>query len=73
MCGRFSLHVDINTVAQHFVVPATLKTSPRYNVAPTQEVVSIMRNGPRTWPCCVGLSVHGSRRIDWFQNDKRSR
>src|SRR5207244_9568748 len=45
MCGRFSLHVDINTVAQHFGVPATLETSPRYNVAPTQEVVSIMRNG----------------------------
>src|SRR6266704_211848 len=45
MCGRFSLHVDINTVAQHFGVPATLETSPRYNVAPTQEVVSIMYNG----------------------------
>ena len=45
MCGRFSLHVDINTVAQHFGVPATLETSPRYNVAPTQEVVSIMHNG----------------------------
>ena len=45
MCGRFSLHVDINKVAQHFGVPATLETSPRYNVAPTQDVVSIMRNG----------------------------
>src|SRR5215469_17854485 len=45
MCGRFSLHVDIKTVAQHFGVPATLETSPRYNVAPTQEVVTIMRNG----------------------------
>ncbi len=45
MCGRFTLHVDIKTVAEQFGVPATLETSPRYNVAPTQEVVSIMRNG----------------------------
>jgi putative SOS response-associated peptidase YedK len=45
MCGRFTLHVDIKTVAEQFGVPATLETSPRYNVAPTQEVVSIVRNG----------------------------
>ncbi|MGZ6304305.1 MAG: SOS response-associated peptidase, partial [Ktedonobacteraceae bacterium] len=45
MCGRFSLHVDINTVARQFGVPATLEVSPRYNVAPTQDVVSIMSNG----------------------------
>jgi len=44
MCGRFTLHVDIKTVAAQFGVPATLETSPRYNIAPTQEVVSIMRN-----------------------------
>jgi putative SOS response-associated peptidase YedK len=45
MCGRFTLHVDIKTVAEQFGVPASLETSPRYNIAPTQEVVSIMRNG----------------------------
>src|SRR5438270_1589530 len=45
MCGRFTLHVDIKTVAHHFGVPATLETTPRYNVAPTQDVVSVMRNG----------------------------
>jgi len=44
MCGRFTLHVDIKTVAEQFGVSATLETSPRYNIAPTQEVVSIMRN-----------------------------
>ncbi len=45
MCGRFTLTVDINTVAKTFGVPATLETSPRYNIAPTQEVVSILHNG----------------------------
>lgn len=45
MCGRYTLTVDIKTVAETFGVPPTLDTSPRYNVAPTQEVVSVMRNG----------------------------
>src|ERR1700726_3670138 len=45
MCGRYTLTVDIKTVAETFGVPPTLETSPRYNIAPTQEVVSIMRNG----------------------------
>lgn len=45
MCGRYTLTIDIKTVAEKFGVPATLDTSPRYNIAPTQEVVSVMRNG----------------------------
>jgi putative SOS response-associated peptidase YedK len=45
MCGRYTLTVDIETVAKTFGVPATLETTPRYNIAPTQEVVTIMRNG----------------------------
>jgi putative SOS response-associated peptidase YedK len=45
MCGRYTLTVDIKTIAEKFGVPASLETSPRYNVAPTQEVVTIMRNG----------------------------
>jgi putative SOS response-associated peptidase YedK len=45
MCGRYTLTVDIKTIAEKFGVPATLETSPRYNIAPTQEVVTVMRNG----------------------------
>jgi putative SOS response-associated peptidase YedK len=45
MCGRYTLTVNIKTVAETFGVPATLETEPRYNVAPTQQVVSILRNG----------------------------
>ena len=45
MCGRYTLTIDIKIVAEKFGVPAALDTSPRYNIAPTQEVVSVMRNG----------------------------
>src|SRR5437016_4788822 len=45
MCGRFTLSTDIKTVAEKFGVPPTLQAAPRYNVAPTQEVVSILSNG----------------------------
>lgn len=45
MCGRYTLKTNIQTIAQVFGVPATLETKPRYNIAPTQEVVSIMTNG----------------------------
>jgi len=45
MCGRFTLTIDINRVARAFNVAPTLQTTPRYNVAPTQEVVTVMRNG----------------------------
>lgn len=45
MCGRYTLTVDIKKVAELFGVAPTLQTTPRYNVAPTQEVVTILRNG----------------------------
>jgi putative SOS response-associated peptidase YedK len=45
MCGRFTLTTDIRTIAETFGVAPTLEAAPRYNIAPTQEVVSILRNG----------------------------
>jgi putative SOS response-associated peptidase YedK len=45
MCGRYTLTTNIQTIAQTFGVAPTLETSPRYNIAPTQEVVSILSNG----------------------------
>ena len=45
MCGRFTLTINIKTVAEKFGVEPTLEAAPRYNVAPTQNVVSILRNG----------------------------
>src|SRR5579859_274305 len=45
MCGRFALATDINTVAKVFGVAPSLQAAPRYNIAPTQEVVGILSNG----------------------------
>lgn len=42
MCGRFTLITDIKAIAQNFGVEATLNAMPRYNVAPTQNVVAIL-------------------------------
>ena len=44
MCGRFTLTVTIDAVARAFGVAPSLQTAPRYNVAPTQEVVSILQD-----------------------------
>ena len=51
----WSLYINhrINKVAEAFGVPPTLEAKPRYNVAPTQEVVSILSNG--------------SPHLDWLQ------
>lgn len=43
MCGRFTLTVNIDTVAKAFGVAPTLDSSARFNIAPMQEVVSILR------------------------------
>src|SRR5712691_6587994 len=53
MCGRYTLTIDLKTIAETFGVAPTIETAPRYNIAPTQEVVSILSNG----------SVH----LDWLQ------
>jgi putative SOS response-associated peptidase YedK len=45
MCGRYTLTYDIETIARAFNVAPTIETQPRYNIAPTQNIVTIMRNG----------------------------
>jgi putative SOS response-associated peptidase YedK len=45
MCGRFTLTHDINTIARVFHVAPSLQTSPRYNIAPSQSIVTVMSNG----------------------------
>lgn len=45
MCGRFTLTTNLQTIARVFQVSPSLSTTPRYNVAPTQDVVTILPNG----------------------------
>jgi len=46
MCGRFTLAVDINTIARVFnaAIPSALNTEARYNIAPQQNVLTVMRD-----------------------------
>jgi len=41
MCGRFALKAPPRTVQQHFDLPETVDLSPRYNIAPSQDVAVI--------------------------------
>lgn len=45
MCGRYTLITDIKKIAESFGVEPTLAEQPRYNIAPTQNVVAILKNG----------------------------
>ena len=51
MCGRFTLTQDIQTVARTIMspravtIPSTLQVVPRYNIAPTQNVVAVINHG----------------------------
>jgi putative SOS response-associated peptidase YedK len=49
MCGRFTLTANIQKVAQTFqaTAPSSLQTAPRYNVAPTQDVVAVINDDGR--------------------------
>jgi putative SOS response-associated peptidase YedK len=49
MCGRFTLTADPDVVARRFGAPPTQggNRQPRYNVAPTQTVVTVTADGTR--------------------------
>ncbi len=48
MCGRFTLAATIEEIAAEFgVSDVSVKHQPRYNIAPTQEVLVVVKNGER--------------------------
>jgi putative SOS response-associated peptidase YedK len=48
MCGRFTLTTDLSFLQTRFNLEvANLKLSPRYNIAPTQEVLTVVNHGSR--------------------------
>lgn len=44
MCGRFTLHRDIESIADAFHLQEVLKLEPQYNIAPTQMVAIVVHN-----------------------------
>lgn len=47
MCGRFTLHVPVPRVTKYFGLVACPEFSPRYNIAPTSDVL-VIRHKPDT-------------------------
>ncbi|HSB73701.1 MAG TPA: SOS response-associated peptidase [Candidatus Methylomirabilis sp.] len=56
MCGRFSLGASAATLASHFNVQETLARTGRYNIAPTQDVLTLVQ------PAGAGRQL---RRMRW--------
>ena len=44
MCGRFSLGASATTLAAQFVLFEAPAWTPRYNIAPTQEVLVVVQD-----------------------------
>lgn len=66
MCGRFTLTKPVDEITRHFGVRAAEAAGwrPRYNIAPTQEVGVVRRNGERhlsalRWGLIPGWSRDG--------------
>ena len=51
MCGRFTLHHSVDELEERFAAEleagSVAETEPRYNVAPTQDVLVVTQNGAR--------------------------
>ncbi len=50
MCGRFSLGTNASTLASQFNLFEAPVWTPRYNIAPTQEVLTVLRISDATSP-----------------------
>jgi putative SOS response-associated peptidase YedK len=48
VCGRFTLSASGEELASQFEVPEPIDLQPRFNIAPTQDVVSVVAEGPKT-------------------------
>ena len=51
MCGRFTLHHTLEELEERFAAeveaPTVAETAPRYNIAPTQDILVVTENGAR--------------------------
>lgn len=44
MCGRFALKTPPRTIREHFNLPEAVALTPRYNIAPSQEVAAVRKS-----------------------------
>ncbi len=55
MCGRFGLWATPKQVADHFQLQESLPFTPRYNIAPSQEILA------------VGKTMEGKQKATWLR------
>lgn len=60
MCGRFTLATEAAKIKAHFQLPEPFEHTPRYNIAPGQQV-SVIAHGRTVSPMRWGLVPHWSR------------
>src|SRR4051812_13725991 len=65
MCGRYTLNHKPRQVADRFDAAPTLDFGPRYNIAPSQEIVAVLpdQDGRRLDLLAWGLVPHWTRDI----------
>src|SRR3712207_1983676 len=70
MCGRFSLKTPVEELARKFGARKAVQASPRYNIAPSQEVLAVRKaEGEREFtPLLWGLIPSWSREPKGFIN-----
>jgi putative SOS response-associated peptidase YedK len=56
MCGRFTLHHTLEELEERFIAeadtPSVAEAAPRYNIAPTQDILVVTQNGARHLQGC---------------------
>ena len=67
MCGRYTLTLSGDALAEAFDLAEVPELSPRYNVAPTQEVATLRQDAPGTAP---GLTLMRWGLIPRWAKDK---
>jgi len=74
MCGRFTLTADLTLLAERFHFdPAALSYTPSYNIAPSQQILTVMNdgtsNGAGVPPLGPGALL-GQRSQHWSPHDQ---
>ena len=70
MCGRFTLEVQLELLFEHFDVHGgTLELTPRFNIAPTQQIPVVRNDGERN---TLTMMRWGLARLTWLTEERTS-
>src|SRR4051812_27935731 len=72
MCGRFTLRTPQSQLVKQFGLTAVPELAPRYNIAPTQEVVAVRAaaDGQSSSHAPSAVAADGTRSVPPTQSDR---